>query len=131
MRTIIALMLCLEALPAQATEAAMQMLETYKLEGAGEFSPERGKKMWTQTFTHQESGKPVNCATCHTSDLKRSGAHAKTGKIIEPMAFSANPLRFNETKKIKKWFLRNCKWTVGRECTAQEKGDFLTYFLSE
>ncbi|MEA3244387.1 MAG: DUF1924 domain-containing protein, partial [Pseudomonadota bacterium] len=30
-------------------------------------------------------------------------------------------------KKIEKWFKRNCKWTLGRECTAQEKADFLAY----
>ncbi len=44
------------------------------------------------------------------------------------MAVSVNPERFTKTKKIKKWFKRNCKWAWGRECTAQEKGNFLTYF---
>jgi cytochrome c len=131
MKIIAIILLCMAAIPAQASEATTRMLDTYRTEGAGEFSAERGKKMWTQTFKQQKSGKQVNCATCHADSLKRSGTHIRTGKIIEPMAISTNTERFNETKKIKKWFLRNCKWTVGRECTAQEKGDFLTYFLSE
>ncbi|MCW8907187.1 MAG: DUF1924 domain-containing protein, partial [Sedimenticola sp.] len=49
------------------------------------------------------------------------------GKAIEPMAPTVNPKRLTEVKQIKKWFVRNCKWTLGRECTAQEKGDFLAY----
>lgn len=40
---------------------------------------------------------------------------------------AVNPERLVDAKKIEKWFLRNCKWTFGRECTAQEKGDFLTF----
>ena len=48
-----------------------------------------------------------------------------TGKAIEPLAPSANPKRLTDPEHIEKWFLRNCKWTLGRECTPQEKGDFL------
>ena len=131
MKIIAIILLCLAAMPAQSSEAGTRMLETYRAEGAGEFSAERGKNMWAQTFKQQKSGQQVSCATCHTNNLKRTGAHIRTGKIIDPMAASTNTERFTDTKKIKKWFLRNCKWTVGRECTAQEKGDFLTYFLSE
>lgn len=131
MKTVITILLCLVALPVQATEAATQMLDIYRAEGGSEFSAERGKNMWTKNFTQQKSGKQVNCATCHTDSLIRAGAHIRTGKVIEAMSARTNAGRFNETKKIKKWFLRNCKWTLGRECTAQEKGDFLTYFASE
>lgn len=131
MRIITVILLCLVALPVQASDAVNQMLDSYRTQGAGEFSAQRGKSMWTQSFTQQDSAKQVNCATCHTNDLKKAGAHVRTGKVIEAMAASINAERFTETKKIKKWFLRNCKWTLGRECTAQEKGDFLTYFLSE
>jgi len=31
---------------------------------------------------------------------------------------------------VAKWFRRNCKTVLGRECTAQEKGDILTYLSS-
>jgi len=51
--------------------------------------------------------------------------------VIDPMALSVNPERYTDPDKIEKWFLRNCKWTLGRECTAQEKGDVLTYLGSQ
>ena len=53
-----------------------------------------------------------------------------TGKIIQPMAPAANPMRFTDVAKTQKWFKRNCKDVVGRECTAQEKGDVLTWLIS-
>jgi hypothetical protein len=132
MKVVTIILLCMAALPVQASEAVIsQMLDTFRTEGAGEFSAERGKNMWTQPFIQRKSGNPVSCATCHTDNLKQTGSHIRTGKSIEPMATSVNAGRFTDPRKIKKWFLRNCKWTLGRECTAQEKGDFLTYFLSE
>jgi len=133
MKKVIMILAVLAALPAVASEAVIkQKLESYRAEGASDFSAERGKSMWTQTHVQQNSGKPVSCATCHSADLKQAGSHIKTGKVIEPMAASLNSAeRFNDPAKIEKWFMRNCKWTLGRECTAQEKGDFLSYFLSE
>jgi hypothetical protein len=47
------------------------------------------------------------------------------------MAPSANKERFTDVKKIEKWFKRNCNDVLARECTAQEKGDFLKYLLSK
>ena len=132
MKKTIVILSLLTAFPVLASEAVIsQVQEGYRAEGAGDFSAERGKQMWTQQHTDQESGKPISCATCHSENLKQAGAHAKTGKRIEPMAASANPEGLNDPKKIEKWFLRNCKGTFGRECTVQEKGDFLSYFLSE
>ncbi len=46
------------------------------------------------------------------------------------MAVSVNATRLSDPKKVEKWFLRNCKWTFGRECTPQEKGDFIDYMTS-
>ena len=43
------------------------------------------------------------------------------------MAPSVNPKRFTDLKKVEKWFRRNCKWTWGRECNAQEKADILQW----
>ncbi|HEX5636129.1 MAG TPA: DUF1924 domain-containing protein, partial [Gammaproteobacteria bacterium] len=73
----------------------------------------------------------INCASCHKQDLRQTGSHIRTRKPIEPMAPSANPQRLTDIKQIEKWFLRNCKGTWGRECTAQEKGDFLVYIQSQ
>jgi len=92
------------------------------------FTAERGKKLWKQTQTI--SGKPRSCASCHTSDPRQTGKHVRTGKPIKPMAPSVNSDRFTDPKKIAKWFKRNCKWTLGRECNAQEKGDFTKYLKS-
>jgi len=116
------------ALPFYAHASAVSELEaTYQAQGAGPFSAAAGKALWTKEFVDAKSGKKHSCPTCHTADLTKEGKHARTGKIIKPMAPSVNPQRLTEVKKIKKWFVRNCKWTLGRECTAQEKGDVLAF----
>jgi hypothetical protein len=46
------------------------------------------------------------------------------------MAPSVNPERLTDQRKITKWFKRNCKWTLGRECTHREQGDVLAYLRS-
>lgn len=104
-----------------------QMLQGYQSEGAGPFDAARGQAMWNETHVQSKTGKAVSCATCHGTDLSQSGTHAKTGKLIEPLSPKANPARLTDPAKIEKWFTRNCKWTLGRACTAQEKGDFLSY----
>lgn len=69
------------------------------------------------------------CASCHTDDPRQTGKHAKTGKPIEPLAPAANGKRFTDQKKVAKWFKRNCGDVLGRECSAQEKGDVLAYLI--
>jgi hypothetical protein len=46
------------------------------------------------------------------------------------MAVSATPARYTDPAKVEKWFKRNCTEVIGRECSAQEKGDWLTYMTS-
>ena len=41
------------------------------------------------------------------------------------MAVSVNPKRLSDPAKVEKWFGRNCRWTLGRDCTPQEKADFV------
>jgi len=114
-----------------ATEAVVNdKLHEYKALGATDFSAERGKQMWTARHAQSESGEMVSCATCHGADLTRNGEHARTGKLIEAMSPKVTPDRLSDPAKIEKWFLRNCKWTLNRECTPQEKGDFLLYIQS-
>ena len=93
------------------------------------FSAERGKSLFSTKFT---SGKPdtPSCTTCHTTDPKNVG-QTRAGKAIEPMAASANPKRYADQAKAEKWFGRNCNNVLGRECTAREKGDFITFMLSQ
>jgi len=133
MKRVMVILISMAAIPAYASEAVVtQVQEGYRAAGAGPLSAEQGKSMWTQTHTQKDSGKAVSCATCHTGNLKQAGSHIRTGKVINPMALSmADADRLNDPAKIEKWFMRNCKWTLGRECTAQEKGDFLAYFQSE
>ncbi len=130
MRSILLLIpLCLSTLTGAvlAGEAVDDRIAAYLAEGAGPFDAGRGKAMWTQSFTHAKADKPRSCSTCHTDNPQAAGKHARTGKAIEPLAPSVNPNRLTEVREIEKWFLRNCKWTIGRECTPQEKGDFLSY----
>lgn len=117
---------------AWASEAVVDsMLKQYQAEGAGEFDASRGEQLWQQKRMQPKMEKMVNCASCHTDNLRQSGSHMRTGKVIEPLSPTANPKRLTDPAHIEKWFLRNCKWTLGRECTVQEKGDFLLYIQSK
>ena len=128
---IVAFFLLFAAPVAMAESAIPGLLQSYEAEGASHFDAKAGEAMWHKQFPapadEPEDTKPRNCQTCHGVDLTKAGAHARTGKVIDPMALSANPERYTDAKKVEKWFLRNCKWVLGRTCTAQEKGDFLTY----
>jgi hypothetical protein len=101
------------------------MLTGYRDAGAAGFSAERGKLLWTSS--HSIDSEQRACSSCHTADPAARGKHVKTGKPIEPIAVSVNPERFTDMAKTEKWLRRNCKWTLGRECTPQEKGDLLTW----
>jgi len=83
-----------------------------------------------QFFKSQHNGGDWSCASCHTDNPTLAGLHTVTKKEIEPMAPSVNPARFTNTSKVDKWFKRNCKDVLNRECTAQEKGDVITYLVS-
>jgi uncharacterized protein DUF1924 len=113
--------------PLFAAEQLKPMIQVYQQQGNLSFSVETGQALWEQEITHKKSPISRSCASCHGSDLTTSGQHIKTRKIIDPMAPSINSARFNKQKKIEKWFFRNCKWTWGRECSPQEKGDILRY----
>lgn len=89
------------------------------------FSASRGEK-----FFAQKQGGELSCASCHSGNPAAIGKHAKTGKVIEPLAPSANAERFTDPKKVAKWFKRNCNDVLNRVCTAQEKGDVLAYLLT-
>lgn len=101
----------------------------FKAEGAGAANPANGAAMYTKNFG---TGKPETpkCTTCHGA-TPQQGGQTRTGKAIDPLAVSRTPDRFTDKKKVDKWFRRNCKGVIGRECTAQEKVDFLTYMASQ
>ena len=112
-----------------ANDTVTNLLAEYRGQATQTVSVEAGRQLWNQTFPAAD-GSQRSCNSCHTTDPKQAGKHARTGKNIDPLAPSANSQRFTQTKEVRKWLLRNCKWTLGRECTAQEKGDVLTYLNS-
>lgn len=107
------------------------LLDGYRQAGANDFSVERGATAWKQSNMQAGSKESRSCQSCHGDDLKQAGKHATTGKKIEPMAPSVNPERLTDAAKIEKWFKRNCKWTLGRDCSPQEKGDYLVYLRQQ
>ena len=107
------------------------LLDNYRQQGGSDFSSTQGEVRWQQVNRHPKNGKERSCSDCHTNDLTKAGKHAKTGKRIDPIAPSVNQKRLTDTKKIEKWFKRNCMWTLGRVCTPQEKGDFLVYLQQQ
>ena len=117
--------------PVVAGDVVQQLQERYRDAGAGPFSASAGEKLWRSEHVDPGTGDKRSCTTCHTPDLTQAGEHAKTGKRIEPMAPSANPKRLTEVREVRKWFLRNCKWTLGRVCTPQEKGDLLAFLKGQ
>lgn len=119
------IILLLASSTASASDVTEQLLKEYQQAGASNFSASAGKKLWTSS----EEGR--SCTDCHTKSVKNTGKHKKTGKVIKPMAPSVNPKRLTNRKKVKKWLLRNCKWTLKRECTAQEKGNILLWLSQQ
>jgi len=96
---------------------------------SADFSAARGQTLHTQNYS---GGKPdtPSCTSCHGKDARSEGK-ALTGKIIKPLAVSVTPTRYTDPAKVEKWFKRNCTEVLGRECTPQEKGDWLTFALSQ
>lgn len=115
---------------ALATPASDALLAKYKAAGVTHADAAKGKADWTKE-ARGEDGEMMSCSTCHTSNLTQSGKHHKTHKVIEPMSPKVNAERFTDEKKIEKWFKRNCKDVLGRECTPQEKTDYLTFLLAQ
>lgn len=111
--------------------AVNDLFSQYKQQGVTSMSAQAGEALWKKKFKGKKSGETRSCTTCHGSDLSKTGKHIRTDKLIKPMAPSANSKRFTNVKKIKKWFKRNCKWTLGRECSAQEQADILSYLSKQ
>ena len=111
--------------------AVDDLLQRYRTQGAGPFDPAVGAAQWDRPVVNAAAGETRRCSLCHSTNLRSVGKHATTGKRIEPLAPAANPARLTDAEKIEKWLLRNCKWTWGRECTPQEKGNFLVMMRAQ
>jgi hypothetical protein len=120
-------LICLVAATAstQAASNPQAHIDGYKKQGVTQINIENGRQLFTSKVGDR------SCTSCHGTDLTKNGKHQKTGKVIKPMAMSVNPNRFQKSKKIEKWFLRNCKWTFNRTCTVQEKADILSWLATQ
>ncbi len=93
--------------------------------GFSGFSAARGEAFHRQSFAGGKVDTPA-CRSCHGIDIRQTG-QTPAGKVIEPMALSLSPTRYSDPAKVEKWFKRNCQEVLGRECTAREKGDWLSH----
>lgn len=107
--------------------AVKQLIDSYQSESPIQGDANKGQQLWNKKFTGKKPFTERSCQTCHNSNLKQSGQHIRTKKVIKPMAPSVNSESLSKVKKIKKWLKRNCKWTIGRECSAEEKIHLLTF----
>lgn len=91
-------------------------------------SESKGEEFFNREITIK--GKQVACASCHTSNPADQGKHIVTGKPIRPLAPSANEKRFSSLDKVEKNFTKHCNDIIGRDCTAEEKSNFISFLLS-
>jgi hypothetical protein len=132
LKTLIATgVLLVVSLTTNAATAVDELLQEYRQQGATDFSATAGQRFWNQAFHPPKSTQERRCASCHTSNLRQPGKHVVTGKDIKPLAPSVLSKRLTNMKKIRKWLRRNCQWTTGRECSAQVKGDVLTFLQQQ
>lgn len=124
---VLSLILTTQAAFAETPESVLDALkkEASGTPGFQGFSAERG-----EAFFKAKHGGDWSCASCHSDNPSVQGKHAKTGKIIQPLAPLANAERFTDMKKVEKWFKRNCNDVLDRVCSPQEKGDILSYLLT-
>jgi len=94
------------------------------------FVASQGETLFRTQWARGDERTP-SCTACHTEDPRAMGRNAKTGRPIEPVAVSANPSRFTDPDEVAKQFRRDCKAVIGRECTAQEKGDYITFMMGQ
>ena len=83
-----------------------------------------------EAFFKVSHGQEWQCTSCHGKSPMTGGRHASTDKSIEPLAPAANAKRFTDSAKVEKWFRRNCKDVLARECSAAEKADVLAWLIS-
>ncbi|MFH2135490.1 MAG: DUF1924 domain-containing protein [Pseudomonadota bacterium] len=124
----ITLLMLASAAPALA-ETPQQIQVSYIEEAAHGFKPsaERGRELFIKQWGISE--RTPSCTSCHGKDMHAQGKHVKTGKPIAPLTPVVNAERFTEAKQVAKWFKRNCKEVLGRECSAEEKADFIQFAI--
>lgn len=113
------------------SDAVKQIMDELAGQSAGTANAGNGKALWNRTYSGNAPFTERSCTTCHGAKLNVQGRHVKTGKPVPPLAPSVNADSLKDSRKVKKWLLRNCKWTLGRECSAQEKADLLSFISQQ
>ncbi len=108
-----------------ADTSAAQQLERFSAQAGAPGQAVRGGVF----FTSRQGGE-WSCASCHGNPPTAAGKHASTGKFIDPLAPAANRMAFSDAAKVDKWFRRNCRDVLQRECSAAEKADVLAYLVA-
>jgi hypothetical protein len=111
--------------PAANAATPGELLAGYSVQAGSAAVPERGRQLFTTRH-----GRDWSCASCHGGVPTQAGKHASTGKPIGALAPAFNAERFTDAAKTEKWFRRNCNDVIGRECTAAEKADVLSWLLT-
>jgi Domain of unknown function (DUF1924) len=111
--------------PAAHATTAADLLAGYSTHAGTKPAPERGQQLFTTRH-----GQEWSCSSCHGAVPTQAGKHASTGKAIGALAPGFNAERFTDAAKTEKWFRRNCNDVMGRECTATEKAEVLSWLLT-
>lgn len=117
--------LLLVGVAAAADTSATAQLQRWSTQANAPANAEKGK-----VFFNTRQGGEWSCASCHNTPPTTEGKHARTDKPIAPLAPAFNAKAFTDEAKADKWFRRNCKDVLSRECTAAEKADVLAYLLT-
>jgi cytochrome b len=115
---------------AWAAPAAVQaLIDGYAAAGGANFSADAGKALFQGQPYRRQCRHAVVHHVPHDRSRRKSATPARARRSRRwprPCRPTGSPTR----PRSRKWFGRNCNTVLGRECTAQEKGDILTY-LSE
>jgi mono/diheme cytochrome c family protein len=123
---LIAAVISVSVAPVARAATPAELLAGYSAQAGGAASPERGQRFFNTNFGRDYA----SCATCHGAVPTKAGKDAATEKPIGALAPAFNPARFTDKAKVENLFRLNCKDVVGRECTAAEKADVLSWLLS-
>ena len=116
---------CAAIAPVAHAATPTEQLAGYTAQAGSPAVPARG-----QQFFNTRQGREWSCGSCHGALPTQAGKHASTGKSISALAPAFNPERFTDSAKTEKWFRRNCNDVAGRECTAAEKADVLSWLMT-
>ncbi len=122
------------SLPAMADVASAQKLADKYAAFAKNINPDSkpsadaGKTFFNRKLVVR--GKEISCSSCHTGNPAAIGKHITTNKPIKPLAPSVNSARFSDVDKVEVNFEKHCMDVIGKDCTAQEKADYITYLLT-